>query len=288
MAKQRAKNQLFCTEVSLPEKDLVPAAERAIEMFPPNRPAGVHPPGKIAVLATKYWGARAREITVGFMERPSTAMVDQVLRYANTWSEFSNVGFRYTSDLSSAVVRVSFARGGYWSYLGTDCLSIPKNRQTMNLEGFTLRTPQSEWMRVVPHEFGHTLGCPHEHARKAIIELLDPEKVIALFSRTQGWSRQQVIEQILTPLEEQSIMTGGSSADVESIMTYQFPGSVTRNGRPIPGGGTFSEVDKRHFAAIYPKDGPKPPPPDIGKIVTLVGLDETNREVARYVILKEQ
>ena len=56
----------------------------------------------------------------------------------------------------------------------------------MNLEAFTMDTPDSEFFRVVRHETGHTLGFPHEHMRKAIIDRLDPEKVIAELHEEPG------------------------------------------------------------------------------------------------------
>ena len=63
-------------------------------------------------------------------------------------------------------MRISRGGGGYWSYLGTDVLLIPKNRQTINVQGFTMNTPESEYRRVVRHETGHSLGFPHEHMRE--------------------------------------------------------------------------------------------------------------------------
>ena len=47
--------------------------------------------------------------------------------------------------------RITRGAGGYWSYLGTDILSIPKLiRLQMNLEGFSsMATPNPEFIRVV-------------------------------------------------------------------------------------------------------------------------------------------
>jgi hypothetical protein len=59
--------------------------------------------------------------------------------------------------------QISRGSEGYWSYLGTDIRLIPWNRPTMNLQGFTMNTSESEYKRVVRHETGHTLGFPHEH-----------------------------------------------------------------------------------------------------------------------------
>jgi hypothetical protein len=274
-----------CTPVVLPEGARLEAARTAIEVFPANAPPSSAPeawqPQRIAVLTQKFWGARANELTVGFVEQTSAAMRDKVLAHANAWGEFARVRFVWTQ--TSPIIRISFGRGGYWSYLGTDNLSIPANRQTMNLEGFTTRTSESEWRRVVRHEFGHALGCPHEHSRREIIDLLDAEKVIAEFTRTQGWSREDVIDQILVPLEERSIM-GSPAADVTSIMSYQFSGRVTKSGQPVPGGNDFSRIDREYFGKVYPKDEQPPAPPPSGEpqIAALVAIDAQGREVRRF------
>lgn len=276
------KATLTCTEVFLPEEQLFEAATNAIGIFPANAPMGEIQPRRIAVLASKFWGARANDLTIGFLEQTSQQMRTMVLAFANMWGEFAKVKFRWTQ--TSPIIRISFGRGGYWSYLGTDCLSIPANKQTMNLEGFTTRSPVSEWHRVVKHECGHALGCPHEQQREQILALLDERKTIDYFGRTQGWSEQEVRQQILTPLEARSLMQGSSpNADQASIMCYQFPGSITKSGQPIPGGHDFSPTDREYFAKLYPPDTTQPPPPPVsGQIVTLVGLDATGKEIARF------
>src|SRR5262249_10693156 len=138
--------------------------------------------------------------------------------------------------------------------LGTDVLLIKRNRPTMNLEAFTMTTPDSEFFRVVRHETGHTLGFPHEHMRGEIIQRLDREKVIAKFMRTQGWTRQEVIDQVLTPLEDSSIL-GTATADATSIMCYQIDGDVTLDGEPIPGGPDINDLAFEFAASVYPKPG---------------------------------
>lgn len=258
---------IACTPMLLDEEALTEAAARAIDLYPPNAPSpasGITDPKRIGVLAQKFWGKRAENLGVAFMERPSQAMISKVLLFANSWGEFSSANFHYEANIANAEIRISFGRGGYYSYLGTDCLQIPRNRNTMNLEGFTVNTALSEWNRVVKHEFGHALGCPHEHQRRDIIALLDERKVIEEFQRTQGWSEQMVRDQILTPLEEKQLMPGASPADVISIMTYQFSGRVTKSGQPIPGGMDYSPRDKEYFAKIYPKTIVPPPPPPTG------------------------
>jgi hypothetical protein len=147
-------------------------------------------------------------------------------------------------------VRISRAAGGYWSYLGTDILHISTSRQTMNLEGFTMNTPESEFKRVIRHETGHTLGFPHEHMRREIVALIDREKAYDYFRRTQGWSQSMVDQQVLTPLDERSIF--GTPTDQTSIMCYQLPGSITKDGNPVLGGTDINPTDSSFAKRIYP------------------------------------
>jgi hypothetical protein len=123
----------------------------------------------------------------------------------------------------------------------------------MNLQGFTMNTPESEYRRVIRHEAGHTLGCPHEHMRQALVARIDPAKAYEYFRRTQGWDKQTVDQQVLTPLNEQSLM--GTAADQTSIMCYQLPGSITRDGQPILGGMDINQTDYAFIGRIYPKPG---------------------------------
>jgi len=142
--------------------------------------------------------------------------------------------------------------------LGTDILSIDRNQPTMNLEAFTMNIPESEFHRVVRHETGHTMGFPHEHMRRELVNEIDPDKAIAYFGATQGWSPAEVRQQVLTPIEESSLR-GTAHADPDSIMCYQIPGSITKDGKPIIGGFDIDRQDFAFVALIY-LPNQKPPP----------------------------
>lgn len=274
MAKSR-KPIVGCTVKELPPESQADAAATAVAVNPANRPslfglaaimatafepgAGVLPPGFLAVLHTKYWGSKGVRLSVSFMETTSRSLADKIISHLNAWGVFCNARFEFTQGQGQ--VRISRGPGGYWSYLGTDVLSIPADRPTMNLQGFTLNTPESEYVRVVRHEAGHTLGFPHEHARRAIVEQLDVARTVAYFRRTQGWSETQVRQQVLTPLEESAII-GSPGADETSLMTYQLPASITRDGQPILGGMDFSATDRAFAARLYPLAVSPPPPAD--------------------------
>jgi hypothetical protein len=228
-----------------------------------NMPKGVHPIERAAVIAQAYWGSKGVHLTVGFMESIQADLRDRILSHMNAWNTVAgaNVKFRWTQ--TSPQVRISRGRGGYWSYLGVDVLAIPKNQQTMNLEGFTMNSPESEFVRVIRHETGHTLGMPHEHLRPALVALLDRAKTESYFMRTQGWSQSDVDAQVLTPLTESSLL-GATPADALSIMCYQIPGECTKSGKPITGGVDIDDFDKQCVTSLYPLAVTPPPHPPVG------------------------
>jgi hypothetical protein len=209
-------------------------------------------PAVIAVVKASYWGKRGAALTTGFMDNPSRDLRREILRHLNMWSTRSNV--RFVESAVDPTVRIDRRSGqtwgGYWSYVGTDVLGVDKDEPTMNLEGFTMRTSPSEFRRVVCHEAGHTLGFPHEHMRKELVQRIDPAKAYPYFQMTDGWSRQDVDDQVLSPLHQRTII--GTPVDQTSIMCYQLPGSITRDGKPILGGTRINETDYRFAAVIYP------------------------------------
>ena len=126
---------------------------------------------------------------------------------------------------------------GFWSYIGTEILEIDEDEPTLNLEGFTMRTSDAEFRRVVRHEAGHTLGFDHEHMRSDIVKRIDRAKAIAFYDKDQGWTPEEVEEQVLTPLAKRSIM-GTAESDPLSIMCYHLPAAIMKDGKAVKGGKT--------------------------------------------------
>lgn len=241
-----------CVPKSLPDDQLVEAARTAIEHNPVNAPVVLTSlaPQRIALLTSKYWGPGVHRIGTTFMERVPTDLRLRIFTHLNAWSKSARFSFFYTVN-PAATVRIAFDNDGYWSYLGTDVLSIPKSQQTMNLQGFTMRTPDSEFHRVIRHEAGHTMGFPHEHMRRELVNRIDPAKAHAYFARTQDWSRAEVDQQVLTALEDTQL-TATPVADQTSIMCYQLPSSITRDGKPILGGEDITQADYEFARRVYP------------------------------------
>ncbi|MCY1042857.1 M12 family metallopeptidase [Corallococcus sp. bb12-1] len=248
-----------CSLRVLPKRLLVKAAEVARKINPVNAPlpgplaamGAVLPldPMRIALLTSKYWGPATRELTVSFVESTPADLRARIVLHLNAWATSAGISFAETNGTGD--VRISRGSGGYWSYLGTDIKLIPTEQQTMNLEGFTMSTPDSEYNRVIRHEAGHTLGFPHEHMRRELVARIDPDKAYVYFLATQGWDKDTVDQQVLTPLDDQSIFA--TPADQTSIMCYQLPSSITRDGQPILGGLDINVTDYVFAGLIYPK-----------------------------------
>jgi len=250
-----------CTIKSLPRRLLIKAATNAMRINPVNSPMaapiggdpsfGVMDPMRIAVLTAKYWGPTPRQLTVSFMESTPGDLRSRIIAHMNEWTSTACISFVETSGTGD--VRISREGSGYWSYLGTDIKLIPQNRPTMNLQEFSMSTPESEYKRVVRHETGHTLGFPHEHMRKGLIARIDPKKAYQYFLTNQGWDKAMVDAQVLTPLDQSSLM--GTPEDQTSIMCYQLPASITKDGKPIIGGTDINPTDFAFAGRIYPKPG---------------------------------
>jgi hypothetical protein len=279
----------ICTPRSLPKHLLHDAAQTAMRINPLNAapvhrlaalmPFGPPPhPALISVLTTKYWHTKGVRLTVSFMDGEAGDLRARILSHMNAWSARLNVTFVESS--TDPQVRIARAENsGYWSYLGTDILSIPAGEPTMNLEAFTMSTPDSEFHRVVRHETGHTLGCPHEHMRQELVDKIDRQKAIVYFGQTQGWSEQEVEQQVLTPIEKSSLW-GTSHADSNSIMCYQIPGTITKDGQPIIGGTDIDEQDFAFMEQVYPKTGAKSPNANLGSGVS--GLAAGSSDPGNY------
>ncbi len=248
----------------LPVEKAERAARRAIEINPANaadmrsvtRSAGGASggPRRIAIVTARRWPASGVKLAVQFLDNPTKTLRARLLSHMNAWGVSANVHFAETRETGEVrIARLDRPRSmaGYWSYIGTEILEAELDQPTMNLEGFTMRESEEEFRRVVRHEAGHTLGFDHEHMRADLVKRIDPAKAFKHYARTDGWSRQDVRKQVLTPLDKHSIM-GTTTSDPDSIMCYQIPAEITKNGVEIPGGLDINANDAAFAARLYP------------------------------------
>ncbi len=248
----------ICTIMPVPEGKLVDAAERAIAENPRNAPLG-RPRGgaghaggalEMAVLTETRWKP-GRTLRCKFLDGVEPVQ-QKVIHYAKQWENFANIRFEFVEPGEDAEIRISFLDSGSWSYLGNVALVIPVNEPTMNYGWLTPTTDDEEYSRVVIHEFGHALGCIHEHQHPEAGIPWDVEKVYRYYQVTQGWSRSDVDINVLGRYSRDE--TNFSEYDPASIMQYSVPNDLTIGDFEIGWNTRLSDTDKAFVGTIYPKE----------------------------------
>lgn len=240
----------FCrpTPVAL---DPVEAARLAVAYNSRNAPrwAGAVPPtaARLAAVTGKYWAQKV-DLTVQFLDNPTVATRNKILAYANKWgAQGASVRFR---ESSQGVIRVSRDKTGYWSTIGTDALGVQPGHATMNLEDWTDAISDAEHDRVVCHEFGHGIGYYHEQLRPEVIADLKYEETITWYENTQGWPRDEVVANVLSPFPQEFSI--GGPVDPSSIECYAIPPFLTISGRGVPGGRVIDQLDYDLTRQLFP------------------------------------
>ncbi|MDX1415003.1 MAG: M12 family metallopeptidase [Candidatus Promineifilaceae bacterium] len=248
-----------CIDRILPEDMIEEAAEKAIEINPSNRPAvsfspglGVAPLGMLdlAALTAKKWD-NGRVLHVRFLD--GDPIVQQKLQpFAHQWSQFANITFAF-DDHPDAEIRISFKAKGSWSYLGTDALSVPRHEPTMNFGWLKPNTADDEYSRVVIHEFGHALGCIHEHQNPSTDIPWDKEAVYKYYAGPpNNWDKDKTDHNLFRKYSED--ITQFSQFDEDSIMLYSVPNKFTIGDFEVGFNRELSDTDKTFISTLYPKE----------------------------------
>ena len=190
-------------------------------------------PSRAVFLFKKMWinGSKLRVRFMGGTPAQQALAKEQ----AQWWTQHANLTFDF-NNAPDAEIRVAFnSSDGAWSYLGTDCKSIPRNQPTMNLGFMDGGT--------AGHEFGHAIGLAHEHQNpKGGIEWNEEVVIRDLSGPPNNWTEEEIRHNVLEKYSVDQIR--GTNFDPDSIMLYFFPDSWVKSGKGTKANEVLSEIGK--------------------------------------------
>jgi Astacin (Peptidase family M12A) len=209
---------------------------------------------RMAVILSKKWSP-------GFTVRclfldGSPKMRKKVEAQAHHWEKYANIKLKFVES-GTAEIRISFkADPGSWSAVGRDALNtqyFPKHQPTMNFGWLNDGTDDTEYSRVVRHEFGHALGCIHEHQQPKFTRIWNVAKVMQYFSGPpNNWSPADIRSNVLDKYSPKGI--SATDYDPKSIMLYEFDAILFSDGLgPTNTNTKESAKDIGKIEEMYPK-----------------------------------
>lgn len=204
--------------------------------------------GRIKGVASHRLWQPGQTLKVKFLEGDSYVQ-ERIKKYAPEWSKYANINFQFVTS-GPAEIRIAFQNSGSWSRIGTDGTLIDQDEASMNFGWFNRYTTEEEFRRTTLHEFGHALGLCHEHQHPKEGIPWNKTAVYQYYLITQGWSREQVDENVFARYETD--YTQYTAYDTTSIMHYPIDDKLTLGGFHVGLNKELSASDKVFIRQLYP------------------------------------
>ncbi len=203
---------------------------------------------RMALVKDSTW-APGQTLTVQFLDGDPSVQ-QRVRTWAEEWMKHANIRFVFGAA-TQAVIRISFKQRGSWSYVGRDCLNVAPADATMNFGWLKPDTADDEVGRVVLHEFGHALGCIHEHNHPDGGINWNKDAVYAYYAGPPNFWTKEKVDANLFALYQQDL-TVHSALDGQSIMMYPIDPSFTTDGFSVGLNKVLSPTDVAFIRKLYP------------------------------------
>ena len=208
---------------------------------------------RMALVNSKKWPAGST-LRCRFLDG-SAKMQRKVRTLAAGWEKVANVKLKFVSK-GAAEIRISFyADAGSWSAVGRDALNtayFPITQPTMNFGWVRDDSDAVEDRAVVLHEFGHALGCVHEHQQPKFDRKWNEKAVMRYFQGPPNyWDADAIRHNVLEKYSAKGL--SATSFDPQSIMLYAFDAALFSDGLgPTNENSTLSATDRAMIKRMYP------------------------------------
>ena len=170
----------------------------------------------------------------------------KVKDYAAEWTVHAHIHLDWVTS-GDAEIRISFAGGGFWSFVGKGCLNVPSGQPTMNL-ALSNEIEEATLKAKILHEFGHALGCIHEDP---LPNNNIPWVNEAVYNYYEKWWWNE--ESSNTMPAETGVTPASRVSDPESIMLYPMPLLPEQGTNATGWNSRLSDMDKLFIAKVYPR-----------------------------------